>query len=306
MEEVKKESSPFSMSHVIDLLTHFNIISEIKKVDGSHVYFMPCLLLPDPDVGKEKKQTLRDMDPAPLLILFSTGYIPLGLFSALVVYLSNLHSWVVDPYERRYRNKVCFEVDGSTDLVLMSHVDCLELRIFPPEDCIPASKCINVVSVIKKAVEDLKSCHPYKKFDNQLGFYCSSSLEEESGTPHHAVCWETAKPEACWNQVLPEYMRCPRKCSRGRSRLLLRHKVWFDQVHVHSCTSLDHNMYELYMYILYSGKFPIVQIFAYFEHMQSVRKLEGLKFFGRHTCMQYTIALYRYLKPLHLSRCPCK
>ena len=97
MDEVKKESSPLSISHVVDLLTHYSIISEIKTYSGEHVYFMPCLLLPDPDVGKEKKQAFRDMDPVPLLIMFSTQYIPLGLFSALIVYLSKVDSWVVYP-----------------------------------------------------------------------------------------------------------------------------------------------------------------------------------------------------------------
>ena len=149
-EEKKKESSSFSMSHVVDLLIHFNIICKIMKFDGSQVFFMPCLLLPDPLVGREEKQALRVIDPAPLLVLFSTGYIPLGLFSALIVYLSKLGSWVVDPRERRYRNKVHFEVDGSTDVVLMSHVDCLELRVSAPEASIAASKCPYIVSEIRK------------------------------------------------------------------------------------------------------------------------------------------------------------
>ena len=233
MEEVKKESSPLSMSRVVDLLTYYNIISKIKKVDGSHVYFMPCLLLPDPEVGKEKKQALHDMDPAPLLIFFSTGYIPLGLFSALVVYLSNLNSWVIDPEERRYRNKVHFEVNGSTNLVLISHVDCLELRVTAPKASIAASQCPYVVSKIREAVEHLKSFHKYMSFSNSLGFYCTSDLQMKSGTPHHAKCWETLKPEACWNQVLPacQYMRCsPRICASIHSELGPEHKVWLVQV----------------------------------------------------------------------------
>ena len=178
--ERKKESSPISMNHIVDLLTYYNIISNIKKFDGSHVYFMPCLLLPDPFVGKEGKPALLDPNPAPLLILFSTGYVPLVLFSSLVVYLSKLDSWVIDPVERRYRNKEHFEVDGSTDLVLISHATCFELRATVPEASLAASICPYVVRVIKKAVKVFKSHHKFMKFGNSPGFYCRLESSDTS------------------------------------------------------------------------------------------------------------------------------
>ena len=46
----------------------------------------------------------------------------------------------------------------------------------------------------------------------------------------------------------------------------------------------------------------MVQIFAYFEHVQNVRKLEPTKIFARCTCIQSAMALYWYLKPL--NKCP--
>ena len=88
------------------------------------------------------------------------------------------------------------KVDVSTDLVLMSHVDCLEFLVSAPVAYITASKCPYVVTEIKKAVKLLKSCQKYMKFDNLLCSYYSSDLEVESGASHHADCWERAGPES--------------------------------------------------------------------------------------------------------------
>ena len=224
-KEKKKEDSPFGMRHVVELLIHYNIISQIQKFDGSLAYFMPCLLLPDPSVGREKKQILQSINPAPLLILFSPGYVPLGLFSALIVRLSKVGSWIVDPDERRFKNKVQFVVDKCTctSLVLMSHANRLELRIDSPEPSSLATLCPYVVNTIKGEIESLKSCHTYFKFHCFLGFYCPSKLEVESGTPHAAICWD---------ELSPQYMTCNSepKCEQSRNQLLDKHKVWFPQV----------------------------------------------------------------------------
>ena len=120
----------------------------------------------------------------------------------------------------------------STNLVLMSHIDRLELRVESPEPESLPSLCPHVVTTIKEAVDSLKSCHKYLKFDNSLGFYCSSDLKVESGTPHAAVCIETTSPQACWDKVSPRYMRCQSKpkCAQSKSKLLDHHKVWFPQV----------------------------------------------------------------------------
>ena len=231
-KEKKEEDSLFGMSQVVELLIHFNIISQIKKFDGSLVYFMPCLLRPDPSVGREEKQVLRGIDPAPLLILFSTGYVPLGLFSALIVHLSKRDSWMVDPYVRRFKNKVQFVVDEhtSTTLVLMSHINRLELRVQSPEQSsrLPMI-CHDVLTIIKKAIDSLKSDHKYLKFHNSLGFYCSSDLEVESGTPHAAVCLETTKPQAHCNQVSLQFMRClcEPNCAGSSFELLTNTKSGF-------------------------------------------------------------------------------
>ena len=77
--------------------------------------------------------------------------------------------------------KMQFVVDEHTctTLVLMSHVDHLELELQSPElSSLPAIRPY-VVITIKGATEALKSDHKYLKFHISLGFYCSSDLEVE-------------------------------------------------------------------------------------------------------------------------------
>ena len=52
-----------------------------------------------------------------------------------------------------------------------------------------------------------------------------------------------------------------------------------------------------------AGNFPMVQIFAYFEHVQIVRKLEPMKILARDYPILSHTAMFRLL--WH-SRCPCK
>ena len=233
-EEKREEKSVFTMGHVIDLLMHYDIISKMNKPDGSHSYFMPCLLLPDPNAGKEDKQALRKVNPAPLLILFNTEYVPLGLFSALVVHLSSLDSWDVDPQKQRYRNKVQFVVDNETctDLVLISHIDHLELHIKSKTPMELPNVCPSVLSVLQEAIATLKDLHKYLKFFNELGFYCSYDLPLDSGPAHSAVCLGSDSRKYQWEKVKPRFMRCRHKkqCPGESFKLQDEHHIWFGQV----------------------------------------------------------------------------
>ena len=111
----------------------------------------------------------------------------------------------------------------STNLVLMSHIDRLELQVESPEpDSLP-SLCPHVVTTIKKAIDSLKSCHKYLKFYNSLGFYCISGLKMESGVPHAAVCLDQESPQYMMCQAEPE-------CGQNQLQLLDEHNFWFGKV----------------------------------------------------------------------------
>jgi len=87
-----KSTEPIPTSEIIALLKDRYILYEnVRTATGTRSYFMPCLLHPDPSVVKEASNPtiLSSLNPAPLqLVPHSSGYVPLGLFPALVVKMS--------------------------------------------------------------------------------------------------------------------------------------------------------------------------------------------------------------------------
>ena len=71
-------SSLLMNEHILELLKHFNILTELP--DG--MCFMPWLLQPDHSL-----EVLQSLCAPPLLIQFDGNYIPMGVFSALLVKL---------------------------------------------------------------------------------------------------------------------------------------------------------------------------------------------------------------------------
>ena len=78
------------------------------------IHFMPCLLKPDPNVEVECDHELLSALPySPLLLIPSTGFVPLGLFS----YLGIAHTkafWVLFQQQNRIPTDVL--VVSSTNL----------------------------------------------------------------------------------------------------------------------------------------------------------------------------------------------
>ena len=69
---------PLKIHHLIDLLTHYNLI---KKIEPD--YFMPCLLWPDETITSSiSANVVSKLPHPPLLIMFEGGFIPVGIFSA--------------------------------------------------------------------------------------------------------------------------------------------------------------------------------------------------------------------------------
>ena len=196
----QSSSSLLKNEHIIELLMHFKILTKLPSDDGV-IYFMPCLLRPNNSLELSCK-ALQTLYPPPLLVRFKGNYIPMGLFSALVVGL--LHhpnpcettagmkllesSWELDQDER-YRNHIVFNMDDDFSVELIVHPAYLEFRIRitnPTEEdaeeihqfCMMV--CKTVVDTLISALE----LHAHtKKTKFQLGFYCSGSFQADS-QPH--------------------------------------------------------------------------------------------------------------------------
>ena len=180
--------SPLKNHHIIELLKHFKILTDLPSDDDDDeaVYFMPCLLHPNHSLALTC-EALGAVHPTPLLVRFKGNYIPLGVFSALVVKFID-SSWKPDS-KSRYRNHILFYTDDDFLVDLIVHSAYLEFRIRITK---PREKYLGTVhqycTEVRKTVVDtlisvLNLYEHTKKTKFQLGFYCSRSFQDND-QPH--------------------------------------------------------------------------------------------------------------------------
>ena len=108
-----KNMSELSFDVFLTLLNHLNILGPVHDPDpkfSNYDYFLPCALVHASEALSSEDQ----LDP--LLVLFQGGFVPKGVFSALLVYLLREKKWMIqhDNCEPRlYRNQVYFYTDSS-------------------------------------------------------------------------------------------------------------------------------------------------------------------------------------------------
>ena len=213
-------SSLLTNQHSLELLKHFNIMTE--RPDGA--CFMPCLLQPDHSL-ELSCEVLQSLYAPPLLIRFDGNYIPIGVFSALVVKLLQ-SSWEPDQ-DVRYRNHISFLTDGPSSVELMIYTSYLEFHIpiykhqENPEEI--HQYCVEVQKTVVNTLKAVLDLHEHtKKIGFQLGFYCPGSFKTD-GQPHFAVCLP------CQNHANPKNLLCS-KSPRCQSQCRLPHEctIWFD------------------------------------------------------------------------------
>ena len=219
-------SSPLTNKHIIELLKHFKILT---KIDGL-IYFMPCLLQPNNSL-ELSCETLQTVCPPPLLVRFNGNYIPLGVFSALVVNLSQ-SSWEPDR-DIRYRNQISFHTDGAFPVELIVHPAYLEfcIRI---ANCNEEQKeihkfCMEVRNKVVHTLKSILALHEHtKKVKFQLGFYCPGSFQAD-GQPHFCGCLPHH------NHINPKLFVCS-KSPRCQDQCCLPREctIWFEDWKVHS------------------------------------------------------------------------
>ena len=217
-------SSLLTNGHIIELLKHFKILAELHSLEKI-VYFMPSLLQPDnsPELSCEALQALY---PPPLLVCFDGNYIPVGMFSALVVKLSK-SSWEPDR-DIRYRNHILFQTDGVFPVELIVHPAYLEFQIkianHSDEERSEIHKfCMEVCKTVVDTLKSILALHDHtKKTKFQLGFYCPGSFQTD-GQPHFCGCFPHQ------NYINPKTFVCS-KSPRCQDQCRLPHEctIWFE------------------------------------------------------------------------------
>ena len=216
-------SSLLTTKHIVNLLKHFKIMTEMVS-DDSLTYFMPCLL--HHDSLELSCEALKSLGPPPLLVSFDGNYIPIGVFSALVVKLSQC-SWEPDR-DIRYRNHILFNTDGVFPVELRVHPAYLEFRItiinYKEEEPTEIHEfCMEVCKTVVDTLKSILSLHEHtKKTKFQLGFYCPGSFQAD-GQPHFCGCLPRRNYINPKSFVCSKSSQCQKQC-----RLPPECTIWFD------------------------------------------------------------------------------
>ena len=226
LERISSQPSSSLLTNecIIELLKHFKILTEIVS-DESVTYFMPCLLHPDNSL-KLSCESLQALCPPPLLVCFDGNYIPIGMFSALIVKLSQ-SSWEPDR-DIRYRNHILFHTDGVFPVELRVHPAYLEFRIritnYKEEKPKEIHEfCMEVRRTVVDTLKSILSLHEHtKKTKFQLGFYCQGSFQA-GGWPHFCGCLPRK------NHIDPKAFVCSKspRC-QDQCRLPPKCTIWFE------------------------------------------------------------------------------
>ena len=223
-ENVKPSDNRIPTSEIVELLASRYILYEnARSANEETSYFLPSLLLPDHKVAKESSDPhlLSALFYSPILLCPSTGFVPLGLFPATVVKLSQHGSWSLDECNR-FRNRIRFYVQYRKEKLL--HVELrtlsthLEFRIVSTTPVNP-----RLIPVVREelwdAIIEVSSLYQHTQDVKwRYGFYCPHSVSS-GGRPHPALCQTMEEPQ--------DVVCSLSDCHGGPVGLEDRHKCWF-------------------------------------------------------------------------------
>ena len=224
-ENVKQSDNRIPTSEIVELLASRYILYEnVRSANEETSYFLPSLLLPDRKVAKESSDPdlLSALSYSPILLKPSTGFVPLGLFPATVVKLSQHKSWSLDECNR-FRNRIRFYVQYSKEKLV--HVELrtlsthLEFRIVSTRTPVNPRLIPVVREELWDAIIEVSSLYQHTQDVKwRYGFYCPHSVSS-GGRPHPALCQTMEEPQ--------DVVCSLSDCHGGPVALEDRHKCWF-------------------------------------------------------------------------------
>ena len=226
-EKLAKSAEFLPASKLITLLQHLNIVALLKEDGGSPQYFMPCVLAHSEDsLPTMNSATLLHIPH--LLVTFKAGYIPKGLFGALVVYL----------LQNKMKSKLEWELEQDKifrDQITLSvgPYDSFQLKVLPTFLSIElsassgastrrlsiASVCCEVQQCIHRGIDMVSQTLHYSENPAcSFGFLCP---ELDTGHSHHPAIVNLLDGQPC-------NLRCP--LTHKRFDLPDGFQVWFNGV----------------------------------------------------------------------------
>ena len=159
-----------SFDAFIALLNHFNILEPSHDPELGD-YFLPCALVRAPNPPSE-------VNLNPLLVLFNGGFVPQGVFGALLVFLLREMEWRIQCDEGLpllYRNQASFDDGKDCHITLRATAECLEVFVEGKQSSGLTNSLYNIRQILEKGVFNVCKNLRYNQsfYSQKFGFYCN-------------------------------------------------------------------------------------------------------------------------------------
>ena len=157
------------------------------------------------------------------MIRYECGYMPLGIFSSLIIGLvsHDENDWELVE-EDLHRNKVEFQVgDDGDSVTLISRPTFMEIVVFRESDPMKptSSVCCDVRNSIKTTLKDI---HSYMKYSSSARFQYGFECPSHPGKEHLCVLKKLGSNKLFCLQNSKRHAVLPMK--------EIKHTIWFNKV----------------------------------------------------------------------------
>ena len=216
---VKCTDDLIPLQKLVKLLEHLGMLTIIpSEADEEQKYFMPCVL--KSATGQELEiPTLSDSDPAPLILRFFSGYVPMGLFPAMITKLVSPQTkgWEL-VHKSLWKNKVQFRITFDMQryiVFLLSNPYYIKIAIICHKSSVTSPLCAHVYSVIESVMNEI--IKHQRLYEHGFEKECPQGHENADH-----LCIFVKKPE-----ILD--MVCFRTECQEEVKLEMKHKIWFPE-----------------------------------------------------------------------------
>jgi hypothetical protein len=231
--EVSGNSRDFiPLQKLVKVLEYLNIIARIApstsgKSCSPHntkiTYFMPCVLqnATHEELDKWWDSNSSSLPPAPLFIQYKCGFVPIGVFPAMIANLAGNDSLELVVDEDIKKNQVQFQMQGGDydAFTLISQPKYYAIHI--SRDSMAETPIQEVCGEVRKLVEStLETVTSHMNYNFSAEYQLSFECPSHPGRDH--LC--TVKS----GETQPRFMRCHQK----GVRMCDQHLVWFGKVYL--------------------------------------------------------------------------
>ena len=215
------------LDSLVKLLEYLGILTAIPPtpsadVRGEPTYFMPCVLK-SARASELSVPSCSDSDPAPLILRYDCGYVPVGVFPSMMTNLVSQQQEGWEMIERGiYKNRVQFKVGEDLDTVtLISHPRYFEIAVSRSSNfrTPTESLCAHVRSTIESTLNTVTS---HMNYHFSMGYKFAFECPTHPGKDHFCVR----------SRISTRFMECLQDPKEKQSVAIADHpklNVWFSQ-----------------------------------------------------------------------------